>query len=653
MGGLTTRQLAGRRKRKSRKARRDQLQPGVTLQDRYRIVGVLGTGGFSSVYQARDLRFSNVTRLCAVKEMMNMSADPEVRDLTSQTFISEANALATLDHPAIPEVYDYFNEGERSYLVIEFIRGKDLEAMLSESDAPIPWTKALDWSLQLCDVLSYLHDHKPQPLIFRDLKPSNIMLDPHGRIRLIDFGIAKVFQHGEKGTMIGTEGYSPPEQYRGEASPAGDVYALGATLHHILTLQDPRMETPFTFADRPIHTINPDVPANFSNIVMRCLSYDVTERYSDAMSLQAALLQVSPSVAPGQQPMANIANVAAMSTPAAPPQQEQTIDAATTNDNTTGRHLWKFKCEDEIRSTPYVHKDFVFVGAYDNNLYALKRDTGEFAWKYPTTDGIASQPIVDENNVLYITSSDGVLYSLRMSGRVNWEFKSGGPIYSSPRILLNHIFFGSDDGFLYAINASSGRSIWKAEGSGPIRSSPAFSADNVFFGTETGYLFCLDFTGKLKWQFQAKRAITSSPAVSEEDIVVVGSMDGIVYGVDSNSGWPLWRMRSRRPIVSSPLIHDETVYIGSSDGSLYAINLFSGKKQWEFETNAQITSSPAYWNDAIYFGATDNNVYSIDTKKGRLRWKYETGGFIVSSPVVHDGVVYIGSSDHHLYALPA
>jgi eukaryotic-like serine/threonine-protein kinase len=147
--------------------------------------------------------------------------------------------------------------------------------------------------LQLCDALGYLHTQKPQPIVFRDMKPSNVMLDQFKRIRLIDFGIAKNFEAGNKGTMIGTEGYSPPEQYRGEATPAGDVYALGATLHHLLTRQDPRLEPPFTFAERPIRPLIPPYPPAFEAVIMRCLAYNPKERLRGRAGLKEALLLIA------------------------------------------------------------------------------------------------------------------------------------------------------------------------------------------------------------------------------------------------------------------------------------------------------------------------------------------------------------------------
>lgn len=651
MGGLTTRQLARKQTRFRKSSQREQLQPGTMLQERYKIVGMLGVGGFSSVYQARDLHFPTVTRLCAVKEMVNLATDPRVHEMAVKSFEREASILATLDHPAIPDVYDFFTQENRSYLVMEFIRGHDLEALTTEQDEKFPQDTVFDWMVQLCEVLAHLHQHKPQPVIFRDLKPSNIMLDPHGRIRLIDFNIAKVFEAGEKGTMIGTEGYSPPEQYRGESSPAGDVYALGATMHHLLTGQDPRMEPPFSFNERPISAMNPTVSTSFEAIISRCLAYNVTDRFENAGVLLDALKTLAR---PGTGKLTLNEKLVQHTTEGNVALGGETDNGKAVVEAMGGAvtPIWVFKCEDEIRSTASLSGGVIYVGAYDNNLYALRADNGQFVWKYPSSDGIASSPYVYEDSV-FIGSSDNHLYSLRrQNGRLNWKFETGGPVHSSPRADFDHVFFGSDDGFLYAVNVSSGRMAWKAKAHGMVRSSPCVTGDRVYFGTEGGYVFCVDLAGEVKWQFQAKRAVTSSPTF-EEDLVVIGSMDATVYALDASSGWAIWRLRTRRSIVSSPVVANGVVYIGSSDGSLYAIDLHSGRKIWGFESEGQINGSPAIWEDTIYFGSTDGYLYSIESKRGKLRWKFKTQGMLLSSPVVNEGIVYFGSTDHCFYALPA
>ncbi|MCZ7551013.1 MAG: serine/threonine protein kinase [Anaerolineales bacterium] len=186
-----------------------QLQAGTTLVERYTIQGIIGIGGMSAVYQARDMHFPNVTKNVAVKEMVNRALDPVVRSTIVRNFEREANLLASLEHRAIPRIYDYFTLNERSYLVIEFVSGSDLEELVNNTNEFIEEERLVRWAIELCDVLSYLHNHKPESIIFRDMKPSNVMINAQDHVVLVDFGIAKPFQAGKRGTMIGTEGYSP------------------------------------------------------------------------------------------------------------------------------------------------------------------------------------------------------------------------------------------------------------------------------------------------------------------------------------------------------------------------------------------------------------------------------------------------------------
>ncbi len=252
----------------------EQLAFGTTLADRYIIQGFLGLGGMSAVYRGRDMHFPHATKIVAVKEMINRSNDPILRSTIVRNFDREADLLASLDHKAIPKIFDYFTIHERSYLIIEFISGNDLEFLINHSTGFLSEDRVLKWAIELCDVLIYLHNHEPEKIVFRDIKPSNVMINSQDQVVLVDFGIAKPFQVGKKGTMIGTEGYSPPEQYRGEATPIADIYALGATLHHCLTRQDPRLEPPFSFTERPIRQINSSVTPLFESVIKKALEYD-------------------------------------------------------------------------------------------------------------------------------------------------------------------------------------------------------------------------------------------------------------------------------------------------------------------------------------------------------------------------------------------
>ena len=614
------------------------LPSGTLLQNRYKILGVLGIGGMATVYKARDMRFANVNRLCAVKEMANLAPDPQVRDIATQNFEREANILATTNHPVMPQIYDFFSESTRSYLVMELIDGVDLENHLADL-APgefLDEDQVVEWALQICDVLTYLHGHEPQPIVFRDLKPGNIMLDKQNRIRLIDFGIAKVFQTGQKGTMIGTEGYSPPEQYRGSAEPRGDIYALGATLHHLLTKQDPRLEPPFSFQERPISALNTDVNPQLEMVIMRAIEYDIDKRYASVEEFRKEIMAATRRGSMRYQQASSYAY------PTAPSESGDIGD------------IWRFECEDEVRSSPTLKGGILYVGVYDHNLYALEAETGKFVWKYATDGGIASSPCIQGEQV-FIGSEDRILYSINIhTGRLEWTCPTQGRIRSSPRVQFGHVFFGSDDQHLYAVNAQSGRIAWKVEMGGPVRSSVAFGEDRLYFGCEDGSVVALDIRGEVKWRFRARRGVTSSPYLdSEEGILFVGSMDWNIYALDARSGWAVWRFRSSGPIVSSATLADGVLFIGSADKNVYALDTRSGRVKWKYETEGQVTSSPAYANGAVYIGSVDQYLYSLDAETGELRWRFKTGGPIPSSPAVENNTVYIGSTDRNVYAIPA
>jgi len=605
------------------------LPSNTVLQERYQVLNVHGVGGMGAVYRARDLRFSGVNKIVAVKEMNNSTPDPRLRRISIQNFEREANILASMSHPAIPKIFDYFSEGQRSYLILEFIEGKTLEDMLEEERRPFDTEQIVDWGIQICDVLAYLHSNEP-PVIFRDVKPGNLMLRYDGRIMVIDFGIAKVFEHGQRGTMIGTEGYSPPEQYRGVAEPRGDIYALAATMHHLLTNRDPRLEPPFTFHERPIRLFNPAVPEVLDTILSKALSYDVQERYASAPDFAVALSNALPR---GRRGVTRPGTAAF-----APPQDVAPV--------------WKFRCEDEVRSSPRVADGVLYVGSYDNNLYALNAEDGSFVWKFPTEGGVVSTPCVHQDTVL-VGSEDTKLYAIsRRLGDQMWSFATGERIRSSPQVEYGHCFCGSDDGRLYALNALSGRMVWTFESGGPIRSTPLVSGDMIFLGSDDGYIYAVDMgTGALKWKQNTHRRVTSSPTLGE-DLLFVGSADGHLYALNPGSGWPVWRFRTRGYVFSSPAVADGTVYVGSADGHLYAVEASSGRQRWKYDTGAPVTSSPSLSHDIVYIGSNDGSIHAVEMKNGQRAWSYTTQGPVPSSPFFFEGTVYVGSTDHYVYALP-
>jgi eukaryotic-like serine/threonine-protein kinase len=607
-----------------------QLSSGTVLVDRYQVQDVVGIGGMGSVYRARDMHFPNVIKLVAVKEMINQSSDPIVRETIVRNFEREANILVTLNHPSIPKIYDFFSIDNRSYLVEEFINGRDLEAVLKSSLGPIKEDQVIIWSIQICDVLEYLHTHKPEPIIFRDIKPSNVMINQSNNVILVDFGIAKMFKTGQKGTMIGTEGYSPPEQYRGEATLQTDIYALGATMHHLLTHRDPRLEAPFSFADRPIRQINPAVSSDLETIVNNALEYNPANRFVSATDMKMSLLTL------------------AKRTGALP----RTASSTLTLSEQEVKPLWSFECEDEIRGTPTVEAGQLYVGAYDNNLYTLDATKGQFLWKFATKGGIVTKPLVCEGN-LFFGSEDNKLYVLQArTGKYQWEYRTDGPIRCSPKISEGHVFLGSDDGNMYAINMTSYQKSWAIRTEGAVRSSPFLTQDLLYFGCESNEFICSDYRGNIKWRYLTKRPVTSSPLVSD-GIVYFASLDSNFYALDAKSGWVIWRFRMGKGSVSSPALAENGIVFGSADNYLYCVDKSSSREIWRYKCDHQVSGSPLIYKESVYCGTASGCFYCIDYKTGRIRWKFNAGGSITGSATANNDVIYVGSTDHKIYAFIA
>ena len=268
------------------------IEANSIIGGRYRVTKPLGGGGMKLVYLAEDMRLAS--RPCALAEMVDSFTDPTMQQQAVAAFQREADMLAQLSNEHIPRVFDRFSEQNHHYLVMEYIEGTTLEDVLKTSGGKLGEAAVIDIALQILDTLQYLHNLEP-PVVYRDLKPSNVMLGRHGQVKLIDFGIARFFLPQSNATMIGTQGYAPPEQYRGRAEARSDLYALGATMHHALSGRDPAAEPPFSFPK--LKTLCPSLNPSLTNLVDQALEYDVVHRMADAAEFKEKLLAIKSGVA--------------------------------------------------------------------------------------------------------------------------------------------------------------------------------------------------------------------------------------------------------------------------------------------------------------------------------------------------------------------
>ncbi|MDQ2714800.1 MAG: protein kinase [Chloroflexota bacterium] len=291
-----------------------RLTPQSLLHQRYLIAGLVGRGGMSAVYRARDTRATRASgSYVALKEMSQHNLSGADLMEATERFQQESRLLSSLSHPNLPRIYDAFSEDGRYYLVMDFIDGKTLLQLLKETGGkPLPVPLVLKYAIQLCAVLIYLHQQRP-PIIFRDLKPANVMVTPDGHVFLIDFGIARIFKEGQQQdtVFLGSPGYAPPEQHGvAQTNPRSDLYSLGATLHCCLTGQDP-YHAADRFLFQPIRQYNPSVPPELELLVQRLVALDEQQRPASAMEVQQVLIRISQQMVATPGPARSVADASA------------------------------------------------------------------------------------------------------------------------------------------------------------------------------------------------------------------------------------------------------------------------------------------------------------------------------------------------------
>lgn len=250
---------------------------GSVIDGKYEILTEIGHGGMSVVYLAMD---THLNKQWAVKEIRK-KGNGKNDEVVVNSLLAEANLMKRLDHPALPRIVDIIDNGVTIFVVMDYIEGESLDKILAEYGSQ-PEELVIGWAKQLCDAFSYLHSQKP-PIIYRDMKPANVMLKPEGNIKIIDFGIAREYKEMSLAdtTVLGTKGYAPPEQYSGQTDARSDIYALGMTMHHLLTGIDPRTGEAYA----PVRMRNPEVSEGMEMIIDKCVQPAAEHRYQNCQDL--------------------------------------------------------------------------------------------------------------------------------------------------------------------------------------------------------------------------------------------------------------------------------------------------------------------------------------------------------------------------------
>ncbi|WP_011308636.1 PKD domain-containing protein [Methanosarcina barkeri] len=318
----------------------------------------------------------------------------------------------------------------------------------------------------------------------------------------------------------------------------------------------------------------------------------------------------------------------------------------------TNNSIWTYTATKQISSSPAIGTDgTIYIGSYDNKLYALNSD-GTLKWSYTTGNRISSSPAIGVDGTVYIGSYDKNIYALNPDGTLKWSYTTGNRISCSPAIGTDGtVYIGSNDKYLYGLNPD-GTLKWKYYAGAQLQCTPAIGTDGTIY-IESGYrdVYALNPNGTLKWSYNGGEGVAGSPAIGADGTIYFGTTDNKKIYALNPEGTLRWSYTAGGNLGSSPAIGaDGTIYIGSSDNKLYALNS-DGTLKWTYAITGNQIGSPAIGADGtIYFGSNDNKLYALNPD-GTLKWTYAVENQIVSSPAIGaDGTLYIGSLDKKLYA---
>ena len=312
---------------------------------------------------------------------------------------------------------------------------------------------------------------------------------------------------------------------------------------------------------------------------------------------------------------------------------------------------WNTTTSDVVESSPAVVGDTVYVGSYDDRVYALNATDGTERWNTTTGGNVSSSPAVVGNTV-YVGSHDNKTYALNATdGTERWNATTGGDVRSSPTVVNGTVYVGSDDTRVYALNSTDGSERWNVSTGDSVLSSPAVAGKTVYVGSNDNKMYALNATdGNERWNTTTNGDVRSSPAVVG-NTVYVGSGDTRVYALNATDGTERWNVSTGGFIRSSPAVTGGTVYVGSVDGNVSALNSTDGSERWNVSTGAPVRSSPAVVSGTVYIGSENTEVYALNATDGSTIGTAATDKAIrLSSPAVTDETVYVGSRDGGVYA---
>lgn len=606
---------------------------------KYRVIRLLGSGGYGEVYLVRHPGLS-VER--AVKLLYR--GDGRVSQ--------EAVLQARLDHPGIVRVFDVEREGDRPYIVMEYLAGGSLAQRLERGGLSLEET--LSVGAELARALEHAHG---QGVTHRDLKPGNVLFSAEGRAKVADFGLARLVGRGEgQSRVAGTVAYLSPEQLQGRFSPASDLWALGCLLFQMLCGEPPfgrgdGYDVMKAIAEKPPPSLaeRPEVPGGLAGLVRRLLDKDPAGRPSagEAAVILESLPARDRSPVPPRSPTVLLGDWPC-------------FRGGSGRKGWIGRGprpplepLWEEDLGAPVHSSPAVCRGRVFLGCGDGSLVALDLLSGRSLWRFSGRAPLYPSPAA-AGTALVAASGRGEVYALEAAaGEPIWRADLGRELVASPLLLPGRgVFVADGEGGVHHLAAADGAPLghWPGRGD-PAEASPLYAGGLLVWGDMGGLVRAVEpGREQPRWRLRLGGAVEASPAAWRGRLLLL-EQGGRLHCLDLASGEALWRRDTGGLAVATPALDHGRAVLAGMDGAVRMLSLEDGRTLWRRELEAAVTASPCLGPEMALVADRDGILWVLAPEDGRVIQRVELDAPLHASPAVVQGLVIAATCSGRVTAL--
>gem|GEM_PF-2069868 len=617
---------------------------GDLIDRRYNIIEPYHFTCSRAVYKVEDI--TETGTYYSIREFLIQGEDFIKKDEIVEEFEASAENFVSFSHRGISKIVDYFNESNYLYLVYEYIEGKNLVEFLHDfhtrTKQGVPEGLIVSWTLDLCDLLIYLHKLPPEPIYCIDMKPSFLVMNSKANhITFINIGtvyILDAINALQSDASVYIE--EMKEEYK---SPQRDIWCIGAIMLFFLTGVDIQKYT--TLELPPIEKQRPDLSKAFIEILYKALGKNQLSYYESARELKIDLTEKCKA-----RPVSTYDFYYEYSGVDISKCQWNTYLGNNQRTGSLGRgprlpmkHIWSTSTKKGsiIHLIPYDNK--ILASFSDGEFFLLNTQKGSIEWHYSLKES-TNGPVIFENSVIVSTSSSQSLFSVKIGkASPQWEVPIESMILSSPAAKEEMIYLVTYDGLIVAIEREEGEIFWREPLEVRVMSSPALFSDTLFVSALNGIVYSINLEDRdFNWQFSTEGAISSSPSISK-DCVYVANHEGYVFCLEKDNGDLRWEYEVKGSVTQSVRVLEEMVFCVTQKGILFCFSPDTGDTLWKINLGGNADYPFSVTNNKIYMLMPENRIFCFDAFTGKLLDKIKLDDKIISNLLVFKGGLFVAT----------